>query len=342
MKRPAGTSKLSRLVLGLLLPTLLVAGCGGTEEEPSATDSPAAEAENVGSVRIGIGSDPATALYVVAHERGIFAANGVDSEIRQFASGGEAVGAQVSGEVDLTSVTELPLLSAVAEGAELGVLGTMGTSDENFGAVAVEGIQEAKDLAADGVRVGVTENSGGHFFLYRYAQENGMDLADLDIAFLQVSDLVSTFARGDIQAFFSWTPNVQQGEAAVEGAHVLAHSGEVGYPTTMYVVASKQIVDDAALSQAVMASLIEASEWVADNRDEALEILSGTFNVPADALELPMSLFEYDVDLTAEQRATFEAVAQWMVDSGRIQEAPSTDFLQPDALREIDPSRVTL
>ena len=343
-------TKIITLAAPALAGVLALAACsgGGSTTETSgaagassAAGSSAAAAE-VGSLRIGIGSDPATALYVVAHSQGFFEANGITSEIRQFASGGEAVAAQVSGEVDITSVTEPPFLAAYDKGAKLSIIGTIGQSDNNFGAVGIAGITSAKDLASPDVKIGVTQNSGAHYFLQRYVDEAGVPLDSLNVEYLQVSDLVAAFARGDIQAMFTWTPNVQQGQKTVDGATIFAYSGDVGFPTTMYAVVTDAIAQNAPMAEAVMKSVIEAADWVAQNKDQALQLLADTFHVDAAALELPMSVFDYKVDLTDAQVASFADVAEWMKASQLIGSVPEPTFIVSGPLRAVDPSKVNL
>lgn len=325
--------------LAAIVTLAALAACAEPNAAPKASGGKAGA--TVATVRVGIGSDPATAVYVVAHSKGFFEKNGIKSELRQFASGGEAVGAQVSGEIDLTSVTEPPFIAAYSKGAALSVLGTIATSDHNFGAVGRPGISSAKDLTRPDVKVGVTQNSGAHYFLQRYAEANGISLKDMQLKYLQVSDLVASFSRGDIQAMFTWTPNVQQAVKTVPGSKIFAYSGDVGFPTTMYVVATKEVSGNAKTSKAVMESLVEASQWISAHPAEALQLLSDTFHVPSDALRLPMSVFKYQVNLTQEQVKSFASVAAWMKDSGLITKVPSSDFVNAAPLRSVDSKLVS-
>src|SRR3546814_7576270 len=77
-----------------------------------------------------------------------------------------------------------------------------------------------------------------------------------------------------------WEPWNSRAKEAIKGAHTLVTSGDVGVDFVMYLYFSEPLVKDKTLSQDVVGSLIEASEWISQNQNETANIINKYYRLP--------------------------------------------------------------
>ncbi|WP_100809643.1 MULTISPECIES: ABC transporter substrate-binding protein [unclassified Microbacterium] len=325
MRRTSGPTHVLGAGIAIIASIALIAGCSPSAETGSPSEAPAGSFD----LTLGIDGGTGTALYVVAWKNGYFAEEGINVVAsRQFLSGNEALQAQLAGEVDLSSVTDLPVISARAKAEEQGmgaveIIGAMAVGPQVHALTVSESIESPEDLERDDVKVGVTLGSGGEYSMHAFVKNHDLDADQIEVVNVGTDDMVAAFTRGDIQAFFSWAPITQTAVQTVAGAYIFEYGDEYDWTSRNYIVASERLSQDEEASEAVLRALDTAAQWTEENRDEAIQILSDTLSVPVDALELPFSLFKYEVSFTDDHVSTLTNVATWAVETEKIPGVPT-------------------
>ena len=327
---------------------LLLAACGTAGDQtgspaPGEDDSDESESptEEIGQVTVGIGITAGTfGPWIVAVEEGFAAAHGVDMQIRIFEQGGLAMEAMLGGEVDISAPSKATVVPAGAGGAGV-VLGIIGTSSDIFGAVSADGINSAEDLTDSAVTVGRPEGSSP-YFLGQYLEFHGIDETDINVTAVDAASLVPAISRGDIQAFFAFEPHVSTALDEVSGVQLLARGGDDDvFLDKTTVIVTEELAANEPLAAAVMAAMVDATEWMQTNREAAAEHIAEYFDAPAEQHLEDMSIYEYTVFMDDETIEDLQSIADWMLEEGAIERLPDWDrFINVEPLRTAAPDRV--
>lgn len=334
MSRPIGAQRLSG---GLAFPLLfLTTACGGSL---SATASSPQEPPR--TVVIATGIDPGYAHLVVAVNQGFLEKYNIDAEYQPFEDGNSSVDAVLTGDADVSGTTEFGGLSRWARGGEIYVLGYGSRATESMGIVVTDAIQEPADL--EGKTVGFVEASGGHYLFARYAEHHGLDADSIETTNIQAPESIAVLERGDVDAISIWEPWVSSAVEEVPGTHRLAWAGDDNvYADQVYYYVSQRFIDDPALAADFLRGVIEAEEWIAENPDEAAELVSDTFSMSLEDTRTLMDGWVYRTVYPEDLRSGFEEAAEFMVERDLLDEVPDLDgFLHPEILEAAAPDRVT-
>lgn len=322
-----GNGGFSRIVLGLAFAAF--AACG-----------PAAAQAAKPKIIIATGIDPSFAYYVVAVKKGFFEKQGIDAELRSFDDGNVALDSILTGAADIGGTSELGGISRIARGGKLYVMASGIQYADFFGLVGKKTIQKPKDL--EGKIVGVPRGSGAHLYMAKYAAFHGIDLAKVNIKFLQAPESVAALARGDIDAFFLWDPWLTRAATSVPDTRIIARSGQDNvFRLNTYVYFSERLVGNKELAEKAMRALIEGGDWAMANRTEASKFVGEAYRLPAADAEKIMEPIQWYVHYDPAFRASLLDAAEFAKQAGIIKEMPSLDpFLRADVLEAVDRSRV--
>jgi NitT/TauT family transport system substrate-binding protein len=324
-----GNGGFGRVFLGLALAAF--AACG-----PAAAQAPAARPKIV----IATGIDPSFAHYVVAVKKGFFEKQGIDAELRSFDDGNVALDSILTGAADIGGTSELGGIARIARGGKLYVMASGIQYADFFGLVGKKTIQKPKDL--EGKIVGVPRGSGAHLYMAKYAAFHGIDLAKVNIKFLQAPESVAALARGDIDAFFLWDPWLTRAATSVPDTRIIARSGQDNvFRLNTYVYFSERLVGNKELAEKAMRALIEGGDWAMANRTEASKLVGEAYRLPAADAEKIMEPIQWHIHFDPAFRASLLDAAEFAKQAGIIKDMPSIDpFLRADILETVDRTRV--
>lgn len=272
---------MKRTVLVLLAILLLLAGCGGTNQQVGSEQSPAATPKMRLAVQFGLGYAPLT----VADEMGLFAKYlpGVEVEWKQFGSGGAIREALIAGELDAAVMGIPPFLIGWDKGAEWKVasgvcvmpLGLQSYRDD---------LQTLADFGTDDKIAYPSPGSIQHILLSMAAEKELGDPTALDhlgVAMAHPDGASALLTQRDISAHFTSPPYVFQEleDAAIH--QVVSGRDAFGTEFTFLIaVATKDFHDNNPQGYAAFVmALAEAESFINENPEEAARILAPTFNL---------------------------------------------------------------
>ena len=130
------------------------------------------------------------------------------------------------GSSDIGATTEFGGLSRWDKGGKLYVTSYSSTSGQQIGLAGRDDIKRPEDLI--GRTVAYPRASGGHLYFMRYVKKYNLPVDKIKVKFLQAPEMVAALERRDIDAFFLWEPWLDKAAQLVQGARVLARSGDDG------------------------------------------------------------------------------------------------------------------
>jgi NitT/TauT family transport system substrate-binding protein len=194
----------------------------------AASPSPVAAAAGGTRKSLKVGTLPTigNAPFIIAQQRGYFAAEGLDVELVSFASGAEIVAPLGTGQIDAgNSITpSAGLVNAVSRGVSIKIVASNGTIKPNRNIAdivvrtALQPGNEPVDLATLSKPIRAAAAAEGlvpHAILLREAEKGGLAFSDLNMNFLALPDINAAMSSGNLDVAASGEPlitiGVQQG-----------------------------------------------------------------------------------------------------------------------------------
>jgi ABC-type nitrate/sulfonate/bicarbonate transport system substrate-binding protein len=282
-------------------------------------------------------------LPYIAQEQGFFENNGLDVEIKNYDSGKLAADALIAGDADISTSADAVLVSNSFEHEDLRVMGTVAIANV-VGLIARKdrGINEPTDLA--GKKIGVTRGSNGEFSLGVFLILNGLTLEDIEIVDLKPNEIVGALVSGEIDAGFTWEPNLYNAEIQLEDNALIIKEN---IPEFYFVLLSKKVWIDSnpEVAKRFVKALVQAESYVSLNKEEAKQFMKNKFAYEQSYADLAWEEHEFVVELSQSLLLKFEDVAIWRIEN-KLTEATEVpnylDYIYTDALEEVNPKKVTI
>ena len=291
-------------------------------------------------VPMSTGIDALFAPFVVATERKMFEKYDLEASFKPFDDGNIALDAILTGSSDIGATTELGGIARWEKGGRLYVTAYSSTSKQQMGIVSRDDIKKPEDMI--GRTVGYPRASGGHLYFINYLKKYNLPVDKVKVKTLQAPEMVAALERRDIDAFFLWEPWITKATQLVDGAHVLARSGDDNvFILTSYNYYSQGLVDDPSRAIGATKGLLEATDFCAKNLDEAAAITGKAFRIPEPDMKLYMSRMVYRMEMPKSVvLGNFQNAADLALAEGIIKKAPDwNDMLRPQLMKEVAPDR---
>lgn len=341
--------KFSRTVPVLAATMLVLAACGGADDDPTSSEDTGGDAggtsggddgaddrtETPGElVEITVGALPIadTAPVWLGAAEGFFEEEGIDLTVEPTQGGAAATAGLMSGDYDFAFANTFSVITAVAQGLDVRYVANGASSsgtEDGFGAVVVAGdsdIQSAADLP--GRDVGVHNFQNIVLITVSHAVEQaGGDPEQINYIEIALAEGAAAVDNGNIDAAMLVEPYLTT--ALLDGQRVVSWAFQSipdldigGYMTTNAVIDS-----DPELVAAFTRAMNRSLEYAADNPDAVREIISTYTEIPADVLaELALPTFR-----TEFNREGLEELNTSAVTYGLLEEEVDLDLVLPRA-----------
>jgi NitT/TauT family transport system substrate-binding protein len=285
--------------------------------------------------------------WQVAQEKGLFAANGANVELKYFDNYLDSLSALASGAVTANSQTLNDTLISVSGGAKQTIVLVNDNSTGNDQIIAAPGINTLADLK--GKTIAVEAGTVDHFLLLLALKKAGVASSDVTIKALPTADAAAAFKAGQVDAVGAFAPFTT---TALERAGSKAIATSKGFPGAIpdHLVFQSSFVaahpDDV---QKVVKTWFDTLIWISAHTDEALDIMAKKAGVSvADyrSYNDGTTIFTRDQNLSAFASGTtpanldYEAgqIAQFLVDAKLADKKPTLDGLfEPKFVKALSP-----
>ena len=233
---------------------------------------------------------------MVAAERKIFEKYGLETQLQALRRRKCRARRLLTGSSDIGATTELGGLSRWDKGGKLYVTSYSSTSRQQIGVAGRDDIKKPEDLI--GRTVGYPRATGGHLYFINYIKKYNLPVDKIKVKTMQAPEMVAALERRDIDAFFLWEPWLAKATQLVQGAHVLARSGDDDvYVLTSYDYFSQGLIDDPPRAVAATKALMEATDFCTTNPDEAARLTGKAFRIPEADMKVYMSRMGYRMEM---------------------------------------------
>lgn len=267
---------------------------------------------------LNIGYQKASGLLSIIKSRGLleeaFADQDIDVNWREFAAGPQLLEALHAGSVDFGYTGAPPPIFAQAAGIDLRYVGATRSAPDNEAILvpADSTITSVEELS--GKRVAVQRGSSANYLVVAALEQADLAFDDIRPAYLTPADARGALVNGNIDAWAVWEPYLSSAEQDLD-ARILADYSSLT-PTYSFYEASAALVDDhPELVEQLLEALEEGAQWINDNQDEVISLLSQELGLPVETVatwqqKTDYSLIPIDDDVIANQQSVADTFYQ--------------------------------
>ncbi|KQO91158.1 NrtA/SsuA/CpmA family ABC transporter substrate-binding protein [Methylobacterium sp. Leaf91] len=196
-----------------------------------------ASAQDLKPIRLSYQTGETNVLISYALGTGLFKQHGLDVKVVNFPAGPAALPAFAAGEIDVGWMGEFSAVTGYTSGIPIEILfmERIDATNVRLSANPAAGISSLPDLK--GKRIGVSIGSTSHYHLLKALEKANLKTADVTPVNLSPANMPPAYAAGQIDAAFTWEPNIGAVESA--GAKTLATTQSLGIITGGVWIARK-------------------------------------------------------------------------------------------------------
>ncbi|OLB77678.1 MAG: sulfonate ABC transporter substrate-binding protein [Actinobacteria bacterium 13_2_20CM_2_71_6] len=289
-----------------------------------------------GKVSIGFSAWPGWFPWQVAQEKGLFAKNSVDVELKYFDSYTDSLNALSTGNLNANSQTLNDTLSSVSGGAKQTIVLVNDNSTGNDQIIAREGITSIADLK--GKKVAAEQGTVDHYLLLLALKKAGLTARDITFTPLATDAAAAAFVAGKVDAVGVFAPFTTTALGR-NGSKAIATSKDFPGAIPDHLVFNTDFVKGHADQvQAIVKTWFDTLAWIKANPAEAVAIMAKRGGVSADdykSYDAGTTIFTREQNMSAFASGTgpanldFQAgqIAQFLVDSGLVDKKPELSGL---------------
>ena len=301
-------------------------------------------------ITLGMQTSPASALVMVAKDKGFFERAGVSVELKEFTAGKFALQAFLGGSLDAVVSGEVPVLLAFLHGHRLRVVTQVveATSNEIRIVARRDGTDEnaARFFKAKKRTLATSFGGGPEYFTYRALKEFGVGAGEVTLISQRPEDMPAALASGSVDAVSIFDPFALMAEKQL-GAEAAVFRDCSSYAETYLLSVSQQLIDARPeAASGLIAALFDASRFIETSPEEAKTIVSHYTKLDKSTLDSIWSDFVFKPVITRALLNTWADEWQWLSDTGRLEQHQNKpDFgalLQLDVLKRLYPEQVRL
>jgi ABC-type nitrate/sulfonate/bicarbonate transport system substrate-binding protein len=290
-----------------------------------------------GKITIAEGSQPIAALIYIANEKGYFKDEGLNVELKPFATGKLCLDAVIGGGADYATVAETPIMHAAFSDQPIKVVATIHRAKENTFCIAnkTKGINTPADLKGKTIAVPIGTNA--EYALSKFLTANGLKSSDIKKVNLSPPEMIGPIAKGNVDAVVAWQPHIGRCEAAL-GKDGMRFSFASLYTETYNLVTNRILAEDKSdVTVKILKALDRANNFLHANPEESIGIVARRLGMDRVELEKIWPIYNFGLDLKPSLIDVLESEAQWAVDEGQHDKKDilMKNFVSTTALRKV-------
>ncbi len=280
-------------------------------------------------------------MVYLAEELGYFQQQGLDVEFLYYETGKHAADALLADEADIATSAEAVLVSNSFAHPELRILSTIAIFKTNGLVVRKDkGIHTLQDLK--GKKVGVTRKSAGEYNLSVLLTFNALQMNDVELVDLTPGEIVDAVVEGDIDAGFTWEPNLYNAKKALN-ENAMIFKDDV--PEIRFLLLSKArwLENNPGVAARFIKALHLAEIYIQQHPEETKAFAMERFGYSKEFLRASWQDYRFAIQLPQLLLNILEEQAKWRMESGMTdaEMMPNyLDYIYADALHEVKPDAV--
>ena len=332
-------------MMGGIAGGLALHACAQPSQSPAGGDVDSTAASRVSATTgstLWIGYVP----LFVALEKGFFNEGGLDLNYKVFSGSTEADAAFGAKRLQGINNVTSEAVSLLSKGQDYRIIQIADTSLGGDGILARNSITDLADFK--GREVAVELSGVSHFFLLQVLKEAGLSETDISINNLTPDAAAAAYQANRVDIAVTYSPFLKQANDAQADGRIIYDTSQM--PTAIvdvYMFDPEFVANTPNAAQAYVNGIFKGQEFIAANKDEAMEIGATWLELTPEEVEtelqgVDLTSPEKNVKMLADETSDIYLLNhmmelnQFLADQGQIPEAHSAERLK----QVIDPTFV--
>lgn len=255
--------------------------------------------------------------YIIAKKKGWFdealKETGVTVEYSEFQDLPSLNEAFATNKMDIVFEAEPPAIIGKAAGIDIKIRGISCTLNQEIVVRIDSEIDSVKNL--EGKRIAVLAGTSSHYGVYELLKRNGISVNDELIFDMSPPDAKIALAKGEVDAWAIWPPNVEEEEIAGTGK---SFSGDEVFISSVMVTNEIFVRNNPKTFELIKQTFDKTKKWIAENPDEAIKIIAEEMKMPEDVIKLAYPKHNWDATINDKIITDIQAKADFLFKLGKI------------------------
>lgn len=296
------------------------------------------------SITIGNMHIEGSALIYIAKDQGFFKQNGLNVTIRDYDTGLAAINGLLNGDVEVADTAGYPLVGMAFKKEKIQTIGSIDKSEiEYFVGRKDHGIENISDLK--GKMIGLPRGTLPEFYLGRFLELHDMDVSDVTIFNLNLSQSEDALVNRDVDAIVNWQPytNTVQGRLGSNAVVWPVQNHQESYG--LMICRNDWITKNPELVNRFLRSLAQAEEFASNHPAAAKAIVKKQMNFSDAYMETVWQQNQFSLSLDQSLITAMEDEGRWMIKNNLTTEKAIPNFrnyISTLGLEEVKPGSVNI
>lgn len=322
--------------MALCLTAASLAGCSGTKDAAESTQAEAetsaeeAEAEeetakesDLDKLTFTYVTSPLNVPTIIEKNQGIFEKTfgdmGIEVDYAELTSGADQTQALASGDVQvLYAVGGTSVILSAANGADIKVLNMYSRSPKAFCMYSKdESLTTPESLR--GKTIAGPTGTNLHELLVSYLATAGMTIDDVNYVNMSIPDAKAGLDGGSVDV--ALVAGATAYNAGKQGYHLVA-DGEGLIKAIIAVAVTQKFYDEhPEIIEKLEEAQTEIADFMEEKTDETMQIVADELDLDTDAVRSMYDFYDFSTEITDDDKEGFQKTADFMYESGMIDEA---------------------
>jgi ABC-type nitrate/sulfonate/bicarbonate transport system substrate-binding protein len=331
----------NRTAIALVITVILVVSlAGGWYVLGQSSNQPPPRQE----IRIGRYEAEFSMLLHVAETQKFFDHENLDVEFMDYQVSAVAIGALLSGEVDVVTASDFAFVSYAFNSSDLRILASIATVDA-IEIVARSDKEIAQPWQLIGKSVGVVPDSAAEFYLGRFLELNHLSLDDIKVVYLGPDEIVAQLTSGEVDAACVRQPYAYKIESAL-GTNAVTWSAQGGQDFFVLLISRNEWISaHSSAIERLLSAILQAEQFAGSNVDKIQTLMMERFGYTESYVNSILPRLALTVTLPQALLVVMEDEARWSIESRLTdrKEVPNyLNFIYFDGLMAVKPDAVTI
>lgn len=296
-------------------------------------------------VTIAIPKQVAAASILIAQDRGFFSATGVDTTLKAFDLGRDALQSLLQGDADLAVMADTPFMLAAINGEEIAAIATVFSSRKTLALVGRKdrGVHDLNSLK--GKKVGTVFGINAQFFLYALILSSGLNETEIEVINFKPFELSDALKNGKVDAITAWNPELARLESQISENYSVIYGKELF--VSRYILVGKRAYLDTHQAEVkkVLTALQQSVQFIQEHSAQAEALVGKSISLEPALLARIFDPKDYFLTLDQTLLLSLSEQSRWAVKSGIVKSKTTPNYLEfihPRALEQVSPTAVKI
>lgn len=283
---------------------------------------------------------PLAAPYIIAKEKGFFEKNGLDVEVTYFTTGLETLHALTADQADFASTGTTPYVHFSFQRDDVNIISQVTLSNDIQILARKDKVNELADLK--GKKIGFVKGTVTKIAIINTLKEIGLTENDYELVmFNQPIALPNSILNQEIDAYAIWEPIITNGIKALGEDNSIIFGGDKGLHGLPYFTVVRQdylIESNAETIDKFNKSLLEAVEYIQNNRDESIKTVSEIVKIDQSVIENIWDKYDFEISLKQSLLDELNYEKNWFAPEDAKIDPDYKKLINSDSLKRLNSS----